>query len=186
MPLNSKIDVAKVRSHLIPISGAHGRKYVPVAPNLRETIALLSSCSKNVKSQPVTSFSILGFHSGSDFPKGVTVSPCQSVLQRTLGAVVAQRQPSCVWAHGSIVFVMLWGGVLISFTIVQWARHCAKGCLILYLKNVETCGLTMSDCSHILFVWYAYHTSTSHQSLQYPGPSMRWRISTQCLMSLRS
>jgi len=107
MPLNSKIDVAKVRSHLIPISGAHGRKYVPVAPNLRETIALLSSCSKNVKSQPVTSSSILGFHSGSDFPKGVTVSPCQSVLQRTLGAVVAQRQPSCVWAHGSIVFVML-------------------------------------------------------------------------------
>ena len=87
MPLNSKIDVAKVRSHLIPISGAHGRKFVPVAPNLRETIALLSSCSKNVKSQPVTSFSILGFHSGSDFPKGVTVSPCQSVLQRTLGAV---------------------------------------------------------------------------------------------------
>lgn len=126
------------------------------------------------------------FHSGSDFPKGVTDSPCQSVVQRTLGAVVAQRQPSCVWAHGSIVFVMLWGGVLISFTIVQWARHCAKGCLILYLKNVETCGLTMSDCTHILFVWYACHTSTSHQSLQHPGPSMQWRINTQCLMSLRS
>ena len=144
--------------------------------------------SKVWKVDLLHSFPFRGCRAAFTFSKRwLTSSPCQSVVQRTLGAAAAQRQPSCLWAHGWTVFVTLWGGVLVSFTVVQWACHFAKGCHFLFPKlwkpTVFQDPTVLAASSPDMQIPC---TSTYHGPFQYSGPLMRWRTNTQCLMSLRS